>query len=166
MIDAYHRIDSFDTTYIGKEWGSWTQISSSFIAQFTPKGRRLRYCICRCKCGKINLVRMCHLVSGNSQQCIKCRPTKHKACGTSEYNCWQNIIQRCTNPLREGYDDYGARGISICERWLDFNNFLVDMGRKPTPEHQIDRIDNDGDYEPSNCQWVTPKENANNRVRR
>jgi hypothetical protein len=74
------------------------------------------------------------------------------------------MIQRCTNPQVPGFKDYGERGIKVCERWRkDFRAFLSDMGAKPSPAHSIDRINNDGDYEPSNCRWATATEQARNQ---
>jgi hypothetical protein len=70
---------------------------------------------------------------------------------------------RCNNPKSKDYPNYGGRGITICERWNDFASFLTDMGLKPTPAHEIDRIDNDGHYEPGNCRWVLPVINSNNK---
>ena len=71
--------------------------------------------------------------------------------------------QRCNNPHFPAYPHYGGRGIVICERWSRFENFLADMGNRPTPEHELDRIDNDGPYSPSNCRWTTCTVNQNNR---
>jgi hypothetical protein len=72
--------------------------------------------------------------------------------------------QRCYDERHSNFKNYGARGIKICERWLDsYENFLADMGRKPSPRHSIDREDNDGDYEPGNCRWATPSEQALNK---
>lgn len=81
-----------------------------------------------------------------------------------EYRVWSGIKTRCTNPNDKFFHRYGGRGIKICERWVNsFENFLDDMGERPLPNSQIDRINGDGDYEPSNCRWTTPKENARNR---
>lgn len=79
------------------------------------------------------------------------------------YGTWLNMRQRCNNPHNPKYRLYGGRGIVICERWMQsFENFIEDMGPKPSPEHSIDRIDGDGNYELSNCRWATKKEQATN----
>jgi len=78
------------------------------------------------------------------------------------YNIWSCMIQRCTNPNNTCYERYGGRGIKVCERWGDFRNFLEDMGEAPEGM-QIDRMNNDGNYEKDNCRWATNKEQANNR---
>ena len=82
-----------------------------------------------------------------------------------EYHTWSNMKQRCLNPNRSDYARYGGRGITICQEWIDsYEQFLADMGRRPTLQHSIDRIDNDGNYEPSNCRWATlPEQRSNQR---
>lgn len=84
---------------------------------------------------------------------------------TPEYRTWKSMLGRCRIKTSTSYKHYGARGISVCERWSSFENFLADMGRRPSPMHSIDRIDNDGNYEPGNCRWATTNVQSRNTRR-
>jgi hypothetical protein len=80
-----------------------------------------------------------------------------------EHAVWRTMISRCQNPKRSEFQYYGGRGISVCERWTLYENFIMDMGERPSPAHSLDRINNDGDYEPSNCRWATRSEQQKNK---
>lgn len=82
---------------------------------------------------------------------------------SDEYRIWRHMRSRCENERMPAFDRYGGRGIVVCERWLDFANFLADMGPRPTKGHSLDRIDVDGNYEPGNCRWATEHEQQRNR---
>lgn len=83
--------------------------------------------------------------------------------GMPEHNSWVHIIQRCTNPKNHKYPSYGGRGVTVCDRWRhSFPNFFQDMGPRPSKHHSIDRINNDGNYEPENCRWASPLQQSRN----
>ena len=79
------------------------------------------------------------------------------------YRAWLGMKQRCTNPKHNAFPNYGGRGITVCDRWMDFCNFVQDMGERPSPDHSLDRKDNDKGYSPDNCRWTTRSEQALNR---
>ena len=122
---------------------------------------------CLCICGEIKNVSGGNLRANNTKSCgcfRKNRMTKHGLQGSTEYWSWQHMKQRCLNPKNKRFKDYGGRGIKVCSRWLNsFENFLEDMGPKPGPKYSIDRIENDGNYSPSNCKWSTVLEQNNNK---
>jgi len=119
---------------------------------------------CICSCGKTHFSITGHLRSGKTKSC-GCKRTTHGLWGTPEYAVWGAMIQRCDNPNNGNYKNYGKRGVSVCKSWHSFENFISDMGSRPSKKHSIDRLDNDGDYSPENCQWRTTKQQRANTSR-
>jgi hypothetical protein len=152
----------------GRTFGGWTVVSYA--------GRRQSQQIlwlCRCECGTERVVLGNNLKRGLTRSCgclyreagreaTRQANTSHGYSGSATYKCWGHMKERCLNPNHKKYLDYGGRGITICERWLQFENFLEDMGEKPEG-YSLDRINNEKGYEPGNCHWATLEEQDRNK---
>lgn len=154
-----------------QKFGEWT------LMQAEPVRRTSKnvFYLVQCSCGNYGEVSPTYLKNGKSTRCKECAQKRFKERfieppgkefkyrGNASNNTWRAMIQRCTNPTNNRYYCYGARGIKVCERWLEsFENFYKDMGERPKGM-QLDRIDTNGPYNKENCRWVTPKQNSNNR---
>jgi len=128
--------------------------------------------LCRCECGVEKRIRGLVLRDGRSRSCgclrvdtTVARSTKHGFAPSGRqpptYHSWLGMKARCTNPKHKSYPDYGGRGIKVCERWMAFENFYADMGEKPA-RTSLERANNEGNYEPGNCYWASPTQQANN----
>lgn len=127
------------------------------------------YWKCRCDCGTQTTVRGTHLRSGGVTSCgcwrqesMRSVAFRHGLAETAAYRVWSTILARCTSLSSKSYPDYGGRGIKLCERWHSLELFVADMGQPPKGM-EIDRINNDGNYEPGNCRWTSRLVNANNK---
>ncbi len=123
---------------------------------------------CVCDCGKVHFASSSSLQKGHTKSCgcyaaeVQAKRSENAARRKSTYRLWHGLLRRCLKEGSSSYANYGGRGITVCERWRVFANFYEDMGDKPSPRHSIDRINNDGNYEPENCRWATPDIQCNN----
>lgn len=152
---------------LGQKFGKLLVVAKS--EKSLKSGHALWICLCDCGAKSVvssNLLRMKKTTSCGclARQLVGKRSRTHGMAQSQEYRIWCNMKARCLNPNRKCYVDYGARGITVCDRWLiSFENFLEDMGPRPGPRYSLDRIDNDGNYAPSNCHWATRQEQIENR---
>lgn len=132
----------------------------------TPGDYRPR-AVCDCDCGTTNkIIRLDGIVGGAVTGCGCVQRARTKTHGLTKhplYQVWHLMMLRCHNPTDKSFANYGGRGIKVCERWHSVENFVADMNQTWAPHRQIDRINNDGNYEHGNCRWVTKSENCDNR---
>lgn len=161
---------------MGRPWAGMDSIGAKYnfltiVAAHIKNG--VTFVDVRCDCGAEKTVRLSNIKSGQTKSCGCERVRVGKANATHgegsngrrshEHLAWAAMISRCNNPRVPNYHDYGGRGISVCDRWRTYEYFLADMGRRPSHIHSLDRVDNNGNYEPSNCRWATREQQSLNK---
>lgn len=157
---------------MAETFGHWTVLGPA--EPMRRASGTIKRLLCRCSCGAERAVSVPNLKSGKSRSCGCNRPERtaeakvrhgHAREGrvTVEFSCWQAMLARCRRPGHSSYPNYGGRGIRVCERWQTFEQFLADMGSRPSPRHSLDRIDVDGHYEPGN--WCSSGGRTSSRTR-
>jgi len=154
---------------VGDRFGKLTVTAD--LGMRAASSRQVHFIQARCDCGSMVEIRMNSLIGGATKSCggRGCRNhglfEKHGMSGTPEYVAWAAMLQRCTNPDNSGWKDYGGRGITVCDAWYKFDNFLADLGPKPEPKHlySLGRFNNDGSYFPDNTGWQRAAEQTRNR---
>lgn len=142
----------------GQKWNMATALSFVRVANSNAVW------LWKCDCGN-EFEAVAQLVKrGHIKACGCMRGERHGKSYDVEYSTWQTMNNRCSRPLAANYKYYGGRGISVCDRWKNsFSAFYADMGKRPSNAHSIDRVNNDGNYEPGNCRWATAKEQSANK---
>lgn len=145
-------------------------VGKPFMAEYEP-GKRYKLAVFKCECGNHCIAKVINVKTDRTKSCgclkrelLSRRKTKHGKTGHPLHNIWRGMISRCSNESVAAYPRYGGRGISVCDQWQSFRPFYDwSMSSGWRPGLEIDRIDNDGDYSPENCRFVSAKVNANNR---
>lgn len=155
----------------GQRFGRLVAVRYVGLKKVGTQGQRKSIWLCRCDCGSETEAHAQNLRKGTTQSCgcllREVRSSSHKKHGmrgAPEYDSWCRMIQRCTNKNGNRWENYGGRGITVCPEWRnDFAAFFAHVGSKPSPKHSLDRINNDGNYEPGNVRWATFSEQMFNR---
>lgn len=167
---AKRQCDKRNKAAVGKTFGRLT-----IVSDISECGDR-SYVRAKCSCGVEKDVNISAVLAGGTKSCgclrrelARTRALKdnvaratHRMSGSRMYRTWTAMMHRCNDPTDVNWKHYGGRGIKVCKRWYSFEKFFKDMGYPPSPDMQIDRRNNDGGYKPSNCRWVTRKENMSN----
>lgn len=148
------------------------RFGSLTVVEFSPSGfkNKDRNWVCKCDCGGIVRANPVDLLKNHRQSCHRCQSITHNASKTRLYQVWNAMMNRCKSPKHKAYHRYGGRGISVCEEWKNFEAFREWAYENGYDDHAdrklctIDRIDNDGNYEPSNCRWTDMKTQIRNRT--
>ena len=137
------------------------RIGSVVVLAFSRSLNGRAYWLVQCDCGKRLIMRVRTIT--RTCGCVRGGVSTHGETNSPEFRAWVEMRRRCRSTSRPGAKYYALRAVLVCRRWLSFDNFLSDMGRKPSPQHSLDREDVNGNYEPGNCRWATPAQQIANR---